>query len=285
MDVSAQKSGLVDGQVNGCLKVVQRLGFGSFGAVFRMVNTKTRFEFARKETDLSPAEECVDGSGMSAAENAWREVAIHEQLQHKNIIGFFDWFQEDQFLYLNMELAAGCLDDTIKASARGLPSATCRQYFRDLILGVEYLHFVGIAHRDINTENLLIGTDGYIKIADFGISIQFRTDQGPAKLLTPCGTDKFMAPEVQMPGEEGYDAEPADIWACAIVLVEMLTKRTPWTSTCVPDYGRWRTNQFQEPFDLIDPNLHPLICKMLDEVPWKRATIHEIKEHSWFPKK
>jgi serine/threonine-protein kinase CHEK1 len=212
-------------------------------------------------------------------------VDIHERLQHRNIIEFLDWFQEDNFLYINMELAAGRLDEKIRASVRGLPSVTCRQYFQDLILGVEYLHFMGIAHRDIKSENLLIGTDGYIKISDFGVSTIFRTDQGPAKLMTPAGTDEYTAPEVQMPGTLGYDPEPADIWSCGIVLVEMLTKKLPWRSTFGSDYINWRTNRLQEPFDLIDEDVLPLIYMMLDEDSWQRATIHEIKEHSWFPKK
>jgi len=65
MEVSEQKStGLVRDHMKGCFKVVQRLGSGCFGSAFRMVNTKTQFQFARKETDMKPAEESDDGSGM-----------------------------------------------------------------------------------------------------------------------------------------------------------------------------------------------------------------------------
>ena len=87
-----------------------------------------------------------------------------------------------------------------------------------------------------------------------------------------------MAPEVQMTGTLGYDPKPVDIWACRIVLVEMLTKNVPWRSTFGCDYYSWRTNRLQEPFHLVDWDVLPLIYMMLDEDPCQVATIHVIKE-------
>jgi serine/threonine protein kinase len=73
-----------------------------------------------------------------------------------------------------MELAASCLLEEIQGSKNGLGLALSRKYFRQLIIGVSYLHSVGVAHRDIKPDNLLIGCDGQLKIADFGLSMLTR---------------------------------------------------------------------------------------------------------------
>ena len=89
------------------------------------------------------------------------------------------------------------------------------------VLLQNYLHHRGVAHRDIKPENLLLTDDDTLKLSDFGMATVFR-HQGKERLLERrCGTTAYCAPEMLM--KPRYNAEPADIWSCGIVLVAMVT--------------------------------------------------------------
>ena len=89
------------------------------------------------------------------------------------------------------------------------------------VLFQNYLHHRGVAHRDIKPENLLLTDDDTLKLSDFGMATVFR-HQGKERLLERrCGTTAYCAPEMLM--KPRYNAEPADIWSCGIVLVAMVT--------------------------------------------------------------
>ena len=84
-----------------------------------------------------------------------------------------------------------------------------------------YLHHRGVAHRDIKPENLLLTDADVLKLSDFGMATVFR-HQGKERLLERrCGTTAYCAPEMLM--KPRYNAEPADIWSCGVVLVAMVT--------------------------------------------------------------
>jgi serine/threonine protein kinase len=101
-------------------------------------------------------------------------MAIHKKVKHQNITQFYGAHRLNGFLYLDMELVTSCLMEEMKDSKNGLDFELSRQYFRQLIIGVSYLHSVGVAHRDIKPDNLLIGCDGLPTIADFGLSMLTR---------------------------------------------------------------------------------------------------------------
>ena len=84
-----------------------------------------------------------------------------------------------------------------------------------------YLHSRGIAHRDIKPENLLLSDGDVLKISDFGMATVFRHKGRERLLERRCGTLPYLAPEVLV--RKQYNAEPADIWSCGMVLLAMLT--------------------------------------------------------------
>ena len=87
-----------------------------------------------------------------------------------------------------------------------------------------YLHNRGVAHRDIKPENLLLTDNDILKLSDFGMATVFR-HQGKERLLERrCGTTAYCAPEILLKPQ--YNAEPADLWSCGIVLVAMVTGGT-----------------------------------------------------------
>ena len=262
--------GLKEGQITGNLKVIKSLWDGQFGRVFQVMDISSNREFVTKEM-------------KSDQYFAKSEVHIHRKLSHPNVIQFFEVRRENDLVYIDMELGDSCLYDALYID-RCLTYHICWQYFRDLIDGVEYLHSVEVAHHDIKPENLLIGSDGRLKIADFGLASSIERKMGGKWR----GTPPYIAPEVIR--EELYRLEPIDIWACGIVLVELLVNEYPWESVKSSRYHQWKMNYLQDPemkcpvfpFNLIDESALDLIMLMLKEEPNDRATIQDIKNHTWF---
>ena len=269
---NSSRNGIEVEQVLSACKVVQLLDEGTFGKVFRLASTSSKEEWAVKEIDTTVL-------NQHKVEMAQREVAIHQQLKHPNIIELFGVVQRNGFTYLHMELAASCLFDVIRPSENGLKENVARQYFIELIHGVEYLHSVGVAHRDIKVENLLISRDGRLKIADFGLSSNIRHGTGRVY----CGTTDYMAPEV-VRRTKHYRLEPADIWACGVVLVVMLTGEFPWEEEKISADYDWRITSRRTPFKSIDSAPLHLIRRILMEDADRRASICTIKRHHWFKK-
>ena len=269
-DSSSSRTGLQVGQKVGSCDVVKFIADGTFGRVFHVINAVSQLEFASKEGDLAAL-------GSDEIEAMKNEVAIHQQLKHPNIIQFYDTCSNNNFLYINMELAASCLFDEIK---KGLHPALWRPYFCDLITGVEFLHSVGVVHRDIKTENLLIGCDHRLKIVDFGLAAHFVRGT-PGRPRKTNGTRPFMAPEM-LQSDEPYHLELPDVWACGIVLIEMMTKKTPWPSTDSSEYSDWKMGILRPPFDLISKTPLDLLITILQDSPSHRIYINDIKNHSWF---
>merc|ERR1711917_849 len=98
---------------------------------------------------------------------------------------------------------------------------SCR-YFYNLITGLNYLHSIQIAHRDIKCENCLIGMDGTLKLGDFGLARKVKNGE---LSKTFCGSSDYAAPELFRQRE--YDPFPADIWSCGIALFVMLSAELP----------------------------------------------------------
>jgi serine/threonine-protein kinase Chk1 len=222
---SSRRTGRVVGQQVGYSQVVAFLAEGGFGKVFRLKDAKSSKELATKEIDLAVLKP------HEIKSLKW-EVYIHEKLNHQNIIKFYRADRSNDFIYLDMELAASCLFEEIE---NGLSPELSRQYFRQLIIGVRYLHSEGVAHRDIKPENLLIGCDGLLKITDFGLSMLTRH----AEQATASGTREYMAPEV-LRRCGSYQLEPTDVWSCGVVLVVMLTREMPWQTAVSREYGSGR---------------------------------------------
>ncbi|RAL06594.1 putative serine/threonine protein kinase [Aspergillus homomorphus CBS 101889] len=116
---------------------------------------------------------------------------------------------------------------------------------KQLLLGMSYMHSKGIAHCDIKPENMLLGGDGLLKIADFGYAVVYReTPDGEEHMVEPpasgpVGTAAYLAPEVwSCVGDDppsAYDAAAADVWACGLTGRELLGKFLPWEYAVVDE--------------------------------------------------
>ncbi|KAM4546740.1 serine/threonine-protein kinase Chk1 [Fundulus diaphanus] len=255
--------------------VVQVLGEGAYGEVRLLVNRQTEEAVAVKVIDTSQGKECAD--------NVKKEVCIHKILTHPNIVRFFGHRKEGPTVYLFLEYCTGGeLFDRIEPDV-GMPEKDAHRFFQQLIAAVEYLHNLGITHRDIKPENILLDDKDNLKLTDFGLATMFRF-KGRERLLNRlCGTLPYVAPELL--SQQEYRAQPADIWACGIVMTAMLAGELPWdqpTESC-QEYSDWlQKKTYLPPWKKIQPMPLSLLSKLLLPFPDARITIADLQKDRWF---
>ncbi|XP_061608401.1 serine/threonine-protein kinase Chk1 isoform X2 [Phyllopteryx taeniolatus] len=255
--------------------LVQTLGEGAYGEVRLLVNRQTEEAVAVKVIDTSQAKEC--------AENVKKEVCVHKILNHHNIVRFFGHRKEGTTVYLFLEYCTGGeLFDRIEPDV-GMSEKDAHKFFQQLVAAVEYLHKIGITHRDIKPENILLDDKDNLKLSDFGLATMFRFKGRERPLNRLCGTLPYVAPELLSQTE--YKAQPADIWACGIVLTAMLAGELPWDqpSEICQEYSDWlKKKTYLPPWKKIQPMTLCLLSKLLLPNPEERITIANIQKDRWF---
>ncbi|CAG8547870.1 16231_t:CDS:2 [Acaulospora colombiana] len=190
-----------------------------------------------------------------------------------------------------------------------------RMIFRDVVLGLEYLHHQGIIHRDIKPANLLLTGDHVVKISDFGVShFSQRSTSSSAQeemdLVKTAGSPAFFAPELCLPGDISRDLTPAsitnvsaettnsssvhaqrppitksiDVWALGVTLYCFIFGRCPFIADTEFElfFHVIPRQELEFPIDIpIDNSLKDLLMKLLEKDPQKRITLEEVKKHPW----
>jgi MAP/microtubule affinity-regulating kinase len=156
-----------------------------------------------------------------------KEIKLMRKLHHDNVVHLYDAIDTQRQLYLIMENVEGqCLQQIMKykQGRRFSTEAECARLFVQLMSAIEYMHSMDIAHRDIKLENILIEQrTGNLKLIDFGFSCLSKE-----KLRVFCGTPSYMSPEIVSKRE--YYGGPSDIWACGVLLFNLLSGTFPFKS-------------------------------------------------------
>ncbi|KAF8628381.1 hypothetical protein AX15_003907 [Amanita polypyramis BW_CC] len=157
------------------------------------------------------------------------EFCFGSALKHPNIIETVDIVSDHGHYYEVMEYAPYDLFSVVMSGKMDRQEIYC--VFRQICDGVQYLHDLGLAHRDLKLDNCVMSSDNIVKIIDFGSATVF---QYPGKPHTPAtgvvGSDPYLAPEVL--SGDSYDPRKTDVWSVAIILLCMLLRRFPWK---IPD--------------------------------------------------
>ena len=281
--------------------MIQKLGCGGFGKVYLIRNRQSRHYCAAKHQKwLTP----------DTQRNARREVSILRRLEHQNhIVLFKDYFEgEEQSVILTEYLQGGELFQRISSKDYQLTEAKCRDFFRQILRGVDFIHSKKILHLDLKPQNIVLANpisqsvldegDGLsesrrslsasmpgndrLKIIDFGLAreLGLYADRIP---ITMCGTLEFMAPEVM---RCSHASTGSDMWSAGVILYMMLSGGLSpfWAGS---EY-RTQRRVIRGIYNLEHPNFKDIskaamdcIEKLLDTDGGRRLSAAQCLEHQW----
>jgi beta-lactam-binding protein with PASTA domain len=207
---------LVGRLLDGRYRVDARIAVGGMATVYRAVDTRLDRVLALKVMHPALA------TDAAFVERFIREAKSVARLAHPNVVGVFDQGAEGAYVYLAMEYVEGCtLRDVLRERGALAPRAAL-DILEPVLAALGAAHRAGFVHRDMKPENVLIGDDGRVKVADFGLVRA--VGSATATTGSVLGTVSYLAPE-QI--EHGTADTRADVYACGVVLYEMLTGGKP----------------------------------------------------------
>jgi serine/threonine-protein kinase len=204
----------------GRYEIISELGQGAMGVVYKALDPLIDRELAIKTINLGLAlEEKEEYEGRF-----YQEAKAAGRLSHPNIVTIFDVGKSGDVAYIAMEFLQGKELRDILNDGEKLPVEQILNIVYQVSLGIAYAHENGIVHRDVKPSNIMVGSDGHVKITDFGIarmeSSSVRTQTGMV-----LGSPKYMSPE-QVVGK--LIDQRSDIFSLGVVLYEMLTGKPPF---------------------------------------------------------
>lgn len=213
------------------------------------------------------------------------EFCIGSTLHHPNIIETFDMIQEGRHFFQIMEFAPYDLFNCVMSGNMSRHETAC--CWRQLLNGVEYMHReMGLAHRDLKLDNLVLDPRGIVKIIDFGCAVvnKYPFEVSRRRSRGVSGSDPYIAPEQFI--QRDYDANASDLWSCAIIFVCMSIRRFPWHLAKLnhdPAYTEFRASQenSNKLLRLLHRESRHIIKRMLDPNPNQRCTLEQILENDW----
>lgn len=193
--------------------VLEKLGEGSYGSVFKAIYKETGQVVAIKQVPVE-----------SDLQEIIKEISIMQQCDCPHVVKYYGSYFKNTDLWIVMEYCgAGSVSDLIRLRNKTLTEDEIGTILHSTLKGLEYLHFMRKIHRDIKAGNILLNTEGLAKLADFGVAGQLTDTM--AKRNTVIGTPFWMAPEVIQ--EIGYNCV-ADIWSLGITAIEMAEGKPPY---------------------------------------------------------
>ena len=188
------------------------IGKGSFSSIFlgtSKYNNENVYAIKKMNVD----------NIKKLSKNIKREIELHQQFNHRNIIKIYDVIYDDTLhnnhIYLVLEYCKQGDFHTFQ-NKRPIREYYIKKYVNDLSGGLKYLYKLKIVHRDLKTKNLLISDCGDIKIADFGFAKIYNEDKvNPDLKQTYCGSPLYMAPEILY--YQKYDNK-SDLWSVGIII-------------------------------------------------------------------
>lgn len=239
--------------------------------------------------------------------SALRELKCLREIQHANVIALVDAYAADGALHMVLELCIGDLNDIIRDKKILLSPSDVKRYVKMTLQGVEHMHSHFILHRDMKPENLLIGADKQIKIADFGLAVYAGT---PRPLTAAVVTSWYRCPELFF-GAKHY-SYAIDMWSVGCIFAELIIRSPLFETTSestiehlkkifnllgTPSDETWKDAKLlpnyvefehRDPLDITDllkfqqPEAKDLLLGMLSLNPLNRISAKESLKHPYF---
>jgi tRNA A-37 threonylcarbamoyl transferase component Bud32 len=251
--------------------LLEEIGSGSFGTVYKVEKKATGETFAMKSLSKSKLKK------LYQLKYAISECKIMQKLKHPFILTLYHGFQDEKYLYMILDYCSnGDLSGIIR-SQKTLDEKSAKFYLGEIILALEYLHSLKILYRDLKPANILLNSDGHIKLADFGLAKENVGLNNPA--MSMAGTPAYLPPETV--NRKGTTTA-ADIYGLGLLLYEMLTGRPLFTGNdLMAIYNHIKKAKITFPTYVSEP-ARDLINLVTSKNPEKRPTIPQIKRHPFF---
>lgn len=203
-----------------------------------------------------------------------------KKLNHNNLVSLIEVLDDpnEDSLYMVMEMCKKGVVMKIGLGERADPydDEHCRCWFRDLILGIEYLHAQGIVHRDIKPDNCLVTSDDVLKVVDFGVSEMFEKNSNMFTAKS-VGSPAFLPPELCVVKHGDVSGKAADIWSMGVTLYCLRYGKLPFEQQSIFElYESIRSEQVvceDEP----DEDFKDLMSRILEKDPEKRIKMRDLR--------
>ncbi|XP_043931390.1 mitogen-activated protein kinase kinase kinase kinase 2-like isoform X1 [Protopterus annectens] len=254
-------------------ELIQRIGSGTYGDVFKARFTKTSDLAAIKIVKLDPGDDIT---------SIQQEIMMMKDCHHSNIVSYFGSYLRNNKLWICMEYCGGGSLQDIYHVTGPLSEKQIAYVCRETLKGLHHLHARGKMHRDIKGANILITDKGDVKLADFGVSAEINASV--AKRKSFIGTPYWMAPEVAAVEKKGGYNQLCDIWAVGITAIELaelqppLFDLHPMRALMVMSKSSFQPPKLKDKANW-SPNLHHFIKHALTKNPKKRPTAEKLLQH------
>ncbi|RWS06692.1 serine/threonine-protein kinase-like protein 2 [Dinothrombium tinctorium] len=260
-------------------QIGEKLDSGGFGTVYKA---------KRKGETVAVKVVKIDEKKATLDEDLRRELAVLAKVRHPNIVLCHDIMRTKHKVYIFMEFASGGTVGKYVRKNGPFPEWGAKLVFGPTSDALMYMHELGIAHRDLKLDNILLDDYFNPKLTDFGLSRYCKPDEHGKNLLsdTFCGTESYMPPEILQ--KKAYDPMISDVWSHGICLYVMLNdtypfdRRNPAKMIEKQLKREWKFTPNVDRF--VSEPLKDLLSKMLEPDTKKRIPLKKCLEHPWMPK-
>jgi polo-like kinase 1 len=247
------------------------LGKGGFAKCYEVTNLENKKVLAAKIIVKSSL------TKSRAKQKLISEIKIHKSLHHTNIVSFEHVFEDQENVYILLELCTNQTMNELLKRRKRLTELEVQCYTVQIIQAMKHLHANRVIHRDLKLGNFFLSEKMEVKIGDFGLATKLEFDGEKKKTI--CGTPNYIAPEI-LEGKSGHSYE-VDVWSLGVIIYTLLVGKPPFETPDVKTtYKKIRMNSYSFPDHVpLSDAAKGLITRILNLDPSKRPTLDEVLQH------